>query len=685
MSDTDKYAAQKTLFGDVPVVPHAVGFREELHAREKDNVPNPNRHPGQFAPKGGSNPLLKVVETDEGWIASAVLKDGKEFRVYGHDRRDAISNAVRTGEKMGVIFDPPKAEPAIGGLFNSMHPRETVNHGDKRAGQFAPKIHPVVKEETERYFRRNGIDVDRYGMGRNVMGLLMSVLAMHATNQLMSRGGQQSQPKPKPAQQSSPSNQDFEKLHPRAQTPGSGQKPGQFTAKPEGQKQSTQREVRPLKDPLANKPKPPSTQTTPQQDKPVARPWLAAPGTPKPDVTEYDRDPRRGTPEQKAARMEQMKARDAAAQKPPVQTPKDANTARIAEIWDVDTTVPTPVPPAVTSPQTPTLESFTADVLGKLKIQPAGPNPRKKFLQDGSVNPDYSPQDLGMGKRPVPEKPAKPSLLDMPSQSSEGDIFANPAAKARKEKAELDRITQFDTSMFAEPEQPEAPSAPVTIDDVGGDYVALEQARKERQKLVTANRNWEIETQEDPEANTAEIASEYELDHEPFSKYVSEMQSFEQSEWKRREAVKTAIRKAWHVNSQDLSDMENRKGLDHSSLQGADQIKGSVDDSDIYEFLGSDEQEWAQNAWIMLREDPPPKPGAHSKDWLRTHADQFTRLHQMSGQSKQDYPEPEDGMPFSRRSLFNMVDRYFKQEQLRFHGRKPQSSASFWTALDSWL
>jgi hypothetical protein len=724
MSDIDKYAAQKTLFGDTPAVPHAVGFREELHAREKDNIPNPNRHPGQFAPKGGSNPLLKVVETDEGWIASAVLKDGKEFRVYGHDRRDAISNAVRTGEKMGVIFDPPKAEPKIGGLFNSMHPREVTNHGAKHAGQFAPKIHPIVEQETERYLRHNGIDVERYGMGRNVMKLLMSVLAMHAMNHVMSRQSQASPQRPKPAQQSSPSNQDFEKLHPRAQTPGSGQKPGQFTAKPEGQKQQAPapkpRPVRPLterpdkKAQLSQSPptqqqqqswydwasktqlwnpnyNPQSTQELAQpqeQQAPVTpKPWLAAPGTPKPDVTEYDRDPRRGTPEQKAARMEQMKARDAGPQKPPVQTPKDANTARIAEIWDVDATVPSAIPPAVPAPQAHTVESFTADVLGKLKTQPAGPNPRKKILPDGSDNPDYNPQNLGMGKLPVVEKPAKPtkpSLLDMPAQSSDGDIFQNPAAKARKEKAELDRITKFDPSMFSEPEQPEAPSAPVTLNDAGGDYVALEQARKERQKLVTANRNWEIETQEDPEANTAEIASEYELDHEPFSDYVNEMQQFEQGEWKRREKVKTAIRKAWHVDSQDLADMENRKGLDHSSLQGADQIKGSVDDSDIYEFLGSDEQEWAQNAWKMLREEQPPKPGAHSKDWLRTQAENFTRQ-TMSSQSQQEYYAPEDGMPFSKRSLNLMVDRYFRQEQLRFHGKRSQTAFSFWTALDSWL
>jgi hypothetical protein len=734
MSDIDKYAAQKTLFGDTPAVPHAVGFREELHARERDNIPNPNRHPGQFAPKGGSNPLLKVVETDEGWIASAVLKDGKEFRVYGHDRRDAISNAVRTGEKMGVIFDPPKAEPKIGGLFNSMHPREVINHGAKHAGQFAPKIHPIVEQETERYLRHNGIDVERYGMGRNVMKLLMSVLAMHAMNHVMSRQSQASPQKPKPAQQSSPSNQDFEKLHPRAQTPGSGQKPGQFTSKPESQRQPSPppqpRPVRPLTerpDKKAQLSQSPPTQQQQQQEQPAPvtpKPWLAAPGTPKPDVTEYDRDPRRGTPEQKAARMEQMKARDAGPQKPPVQTPKDANTARIAEIWDVDATVPSTIPPAVPAPQAHTVESFTADVLGKLKTQPAGPNPRKKILPDGSDNPDYNPQNLGMGKLPVAEKPAKPtkpSLLDMPAQSSDGDIFQNPAAKARKEKAELDRITRFDVNDFAEPEGEEefaggeefdvpAPTedqfdTPEQLQKMQ-DYRARRPSSEDPQELAewrktkpetyeSAMQKWNAKryrlnsknkkaVQDDPEENIYQAAEQNEFLPEQFKAHIEEMQRFEQGEWERREKVKSNILKAWNTDRSTLKRMENRN-QDHSNLLGADQLKGSVDDSDLYEFLGSDDGEWAQNAWAMVREDTPPKPGAHDKDWINGHVEEFKRQQSMSSQSQQEYDAPEDGMPFSKRSLNLMVDRYFRQEQLRFHGKRSQTAFSFWTALDFWL
>jgi hypothetical protein len=659
---------------------------------------------------------------------------------------------------------------------------------------------------------------------------------MHAMNHVMSRQSQASPQRPKPAQQSSPSNQDFEKLHPRAQTPGSGQKPGQFTAKPEGQKQQSSapkpREARPLTERPDKQPQlsqSPPTQQQEQQAPVTPKPWLAAPGTPKPDVTEYDRDPRRGTPEQKAARMEQMKARDAGPQKPPVQTPKDANTARIAEIWDVDATTPsaqtfdvwhspktgsskpsgaataglgdvfatdnkeyaaqygTPGEYTATmqnpyqmssaefrsldrgfdasfqksaqfrkqleskghdgivvshadgtkehvlfnkdnlkpkAPQVHTVESFTADVLGKLKTQPAGPNPRKKILPDGSDNPDYNPQDLGMGKLPVAEKPAKPtkpSLLDMRAQSSDGDIFQNPAAKARKEKAELDRITRFDVNDFAEPEGEEefaggeefdvpAPTedqfdTPEQLQKMQ-DYRARRPASEDPQSLAewrktkpetyeSAMQKWNAKryrlnsknkkaVQDDPEENIYQAAEQNEFLPEQFKAHIEEMQRFEQGEWERREKMKSNILKAWNTDRSTLKRMENRN-QDHSNLLGADQLKGSVDDSDLYEFLGSDDGEWAQNAWAMVREDTPPKPGAHDKDWINGHVEEFKRQQSMPSQPQHEYEQAEDDMPFSKRSLNLMVDRYFRQEQLRFHGKRSQTAFSFWTALDSWL
>jgi hypothetical protein len=276
-----------------------------------------------------------------------------------------------------------------------------------------------------------------------------------------------------------------------------------------------------------------------------------------------------------------------------------------------------------------------------------------------------------MGKKP------DTSLLDNPAQPAGNiDIFANPAAEARRKKAELEKLTAFDPAEFAEPEQPEAAGQTLTAADTGGDYVALEEARKNRDALVRRNREWEKQTQENPEANTAEIAEEYELEPEEFGKFASEMESQELGAWKRREDVKTAIRKVWNVDSSTLSRMENR-GLDHSSLSGSDNLKGNLSDDQIYEYLGSDEQEWAQNAWEMLREDTPPKPGRHDKEWLRKHADYFTRL-QNTQIPQEVFAEPEDGMPFSRRSLTRQMDKYFRL-------RSQQNAANIWTLLDSWL
>jgi len=771
MNDLDKYAQQLSLFGEMPTVPHPKGFREELHAREKDSIPNPNRHPGQFAPKGGSNPLLKVVEHANGWAASAMLKDGKEFRVEGRDRREAISNAIRAGERMGVIFDPPKAEPALGGLFDeNAHPRHKAGNSD--GGQFAPKNevassesksqpdplaiaqealsnnenigitmgrhgvtikgHPdyrtirqqvskhleelqeqakpkpsparqraidaqirnraenpadnyshrayeQLEEEAERYFRDYTLyDVDRYGMGGGIMKLILSMMAMHAMSSIINKQSQARQQsptqKPSPTAPTTPSNQDFEKLHPRAQTQSGNSKPGQFAKKPEGQKQHSPppqpREARPLTELPDKKTQLSQSPPTQQQPTPVTpKPWLAEPGSPKPDVTAYDLDPRRGTPEQKAGAMQSRMDRDAGAHQQPAQTPADPNTARIAEIWH--------------GKGSGEADDFGAgvDLAPKSIKTVAGPNPRKKTLEDGSVNPHYKPQQL------FTQKKTTPSLLDssVTDSGNNNDIFANPAAKARKEKAELDRITKFDPTEFGDGiEQPDAPMARPTIQSTQGDYTALEATRDERAKQVKAFRDWEKKTQEDPETNIADVATEHDLDHEPFSNYAKEMQAFEESEWKRREAVKTAIRKTWGVDGSDLRTMENRY-QDHSVLSRGDELKGNLDDSDIYEFLGSDEQEWAPNAWAMLREEQPERPGAHSKDWLRSHAENFKRLQAMTQPETDLYPEPEDGMPFSKKAIVKEIDRYFRQHLSRIRSTKVNSDSLSWTVLDTWL
>lgn len=495
------------------------------------------------------------------------------------------------------------------------------------------RIYGQFEEEAERYFRDYTLyDVDRYGLGGGIMKLILSMMAMHAMSSMIgnqSQAGQQGQ-KPSAAAPTTPSNQDFEKLHPRAQTPGGGQKPGQFTSKP---------------DTGGSAPTP-----APQQRQ-------ARPLTERPDIRSQQSTPFQAQ-------------NQPAAPQPQIQTPTDPNTARIAEIWH-----------GKGSGQADDFGAGVGVTPQPLKTEPAAPNPRKKTLEDGSANPAHDPQQL------IKPKTEKPTLLDRQASDSgsNADIFANPAAKARKEKAELDRITKFDPSEFGDGiEQPDAPVPKPTIQSTQGDYNALEAARDERSKQVKAFRDWEKKTQEDPETNIADVATEHELDHEPFSKYAKEMQAFEESEWKRREGVKTAIRKAWKVDGSDLRTMENRS-QDHSNLQRGDELKGSVNDADLYEFLGPDEGEWSQNAWAMLREDPAERPGAHSKDWLNQHAENFKRLQSMVEPETQDYPEPEDGMPFSKKSLTKEIDRYFRQHLSRIRSTKANSDSQSWTALDSWL
>jgi len=93
----------------------------------------------------------------------------------------------------------------------------------------------------------------------------------------------------------------------------------------------------------------------------------------------------------------------------------------------------------------------------------------------------------------------------------------------------------------------------------------------------------------------------------------------------------------------------------------------------------------AMDVKAMLREDPPERPGAHSKDWLQSHAENFKRLQSMIEPDAELYPEPEDGMPFSRKSLTKEIDRYFRQHLSRIRATKANSDSQSWTALDSWL
>ena len=924
----DQYALQKSLFGGTDTEAHNKAYREELHAREKDQIPNPNVNPGQYAPKGGRNPLLKVVQHATGWTASTMLPDGKEFRVEGHDRQHAISQAIRAGEKMGHVFDPPKAEPEIGGLFHGgkfaehEHPREQANAGLKHAGQFAPKhqaappaeapfvlqrpkknravatfdnnantkqgglfdagkknelpgqsllfnsdagdLHnpktmenkvaakpeapafnhdqhvkiaadsigslrkqdvyrllefapkehrrsvadhigkhrpefmdeineslddlgePAVKysrrvyeqfeHETERYLRDYTLyDVDRYGMGGKIMRTILAFMAMHAMSKMMGNKSQGGAQKP-PAQASSPSNQDFEKLHPREAVQGGNHKPGQFAKKPAGavpqhdDPKQIEREqqavdmknhnagVKSLQ-PIFKKKAADQARSDKAAERDAAKEaaqhakdnpdWLKkaeedrarTAAKPKPSFeSSHNSTPSQETEADRDYQRKQAEFDASQSTKPttPIQAPHDRHTAKVAEVWHGKPEQPSQQEindfhdtPWSSSP-TPTVESFTDEVMqhhagnGQVETAQEPPEPDTKPMRGVPDAPQLeAPRNYpdNLNKPPEQQENYKPPERDIQ------DVMRNPAAEARKAKAaeakaqaeaqaEVDKRIDFnvsemqgDTEVVEKTYGKEQPkeedySTPENLAKVKqwrdsrpeneADRPAwrkqkpdtFESATKrwKRGQARVSNQNNKAINEGNPEENIASVATEHELDHEPFSKYANEMQAFEQDQWKKREAVKTGIRKAWGVTSGKVRKMEEGH-QDHSNLKHEDELKGEIPEADLHEHLGPDDHYWAQNAWAMLREDTQPKPGAHDREWLDSHAKAYKRLQSLHQPESEDYPEPDydpasgEKMPFSRRSLAMSADRYFREFRNSQNQNRPQN----WTLLDQWV
>lgn len=643
--------------------------------------------------------------------------------------------------------------------------------------QYSRRVYEQFEHETERYLRDYTLyDVDRYGIGGKIMKTLLAFMAMHAMGHLMGNKSQAGPQQEKPAATagSSPSNQDFEKLHPREAVQGGNHKPGQFAKKPAGASAQA-----PQKSPMLNG-KPVMSASTSYDgtkgpapgQKPPQRP-APVPASRKESVlsSTLHHDPKQIEREQQAADMKNhlagvkslqpifkkkaaeqarsdkaaerdaakeakknpdwlkqaadSQARAAAKPKPdwakggtpapttPIQEPQDRHTAKVAEIWhgkpEPTQQVHRPGGPAYQGADTasskhwfpyngakPTVESFTDEVLqhyaGKGQEAPAEPtDERADKLPTVTVGKQPSPAE----QEPfVPEykkrhaerwaamKAEKEADANQPAIA---DVMRNPAAEARKAKAESDKRTAFDPTEFGAgvEEQPEAPKRQQTIQDHNGDYDALDAAKKDRAKSVKANRDWEKKTNENPDENIASVAADHEIDHEPFSKYANEMQAFEQEQWKKHRDLQAAVRK--HIGSSSYKRQRANAGAkgheEHHDMENS--LRGNIPHETLVEHFGHDTQDWDHKAYELANSPTPPKPGAHDRDWLDNHAKAYKRLQSLHQPEVDpaDYPEPEDGAPFSNRSLALAADRYFRQ----FRSRQNQNSLQNWTILDQWV
>lgn len=477
----------------------------------------------------------------------------------------------------------------------------------------------IAKDEIERYVKSSTdtemIDPDRYGMGGNILRLILAALATHA---LSSDDSHASDSAGGP-QQSQVSNQPFEQLHPREQTTAGQKHAGQFAPK--------QKPVQSASD----------DGSTPQE----FHQWA--------DTANWQSQPPIAKPQPK---------------------PLDHVTKSVAEKWHgKSTNVSTGesngsgTHPVGTAPEAGT-DPVTA-------VVDRGTEPASTEVAESTVEPAAGTSD-------TPEPPIEPQAVPDVRDERDLDDSFNPA--------ELEQAT---------PEQPEAAGSVLKKPDVAtkfnGDYDAFDQAKKDRAALVRQNRQWEKNVEENPERNVNEIAAEYEMDPAELREYAEGLQQWEQDEWQKRESVKTQIRKAWGVHGGTLRDMEN-KGLDHNSLKNSDGLYGSLDTNALREHLGPDEHLWAEKAWSMLREDPQPKPGMHDKEWLRRVADDayHKQLANISNSDEEYFDDPGEDefgnkMPFSRKSLGLIVERYFQKQREKYRARTTHSGGEFWTSIDRWL
>jgi len=274
-------------------------------------------------------------------------------------------------------------------------------------------------------------------------------------------------------------------------------------------------------------------------------------------------------------------------------------------------------------------------------------------------------------------------------------VAAEKAAKpSRAEQKAAEKRVEFDPSEWEnEPEDEPAPIAKVKTKDytkkdstgkvVEQDLVARDEARAKRANAVrSARRKLNSTAEERGEQNIAEMSENHGLHHDSFSQHVKAMESHEGGLWDAKEKAKTQIRKAWGVTSRDLEKLADK---DHTSLEAQDNLSGNVEN--IHEHLGSDPHYWGQNAWDMLREDTPERPGVHNKEWLEHHAKQFKEMsnNQPQYDNHQDYEEPPDGAPFSRKALTAEIDRYFNEARIQYRKQRQTAASAIWTDKDRWL
>lgn len=562
--------------------------------------------------------------------------------------------------------------------------------------------------ETERYLRDYTLcdpDIDRYGFGKHILRMLLSGLAMHALGHFMPQPGEGSSAPDKPT---TPGFQENE--HPRESINAGQKHAGQFAPKPQhaDESQAGQRGAGgPVKPPTmpqhpqasphpAVRPLDPHTAAvaekwhgSPQQKQaefkakvragvdhfdstgqPIPAPPKATfpPKAPEPykAPTNTAYNEHRPTPEQKAEALARQKQKDAGefsrnypdninkpAQEQENYAPPDREAPAASRKWWQEEN-PEPV---TLNPNIPGVTESAEVTSQDRHVEPT--QEEIAALDNDPYN--YDPEEAAPpATQPVLEsKPAVPATLK-PVQADDDERARQQAeARAKRNAAHAAKLAEQKAAQPTAAEK-KAAAKRVEFDPTG----------------------WGDDEPSTPKESIAQVATRHGLEESDFHSHLDEMEKHDTEQWKKQRHLQAEVRKYIGSNTaRRQAANEGKKG--HEEYHDiADALSGNIPHEVLVEHFGHDTQDWDHKAYALANSPTLERPGKHDPEWVEKHAkDLANRMEAASQAPEYDYPEPEDGVPFSRKALTAEMDRYFYKAVQEYRRRNQSAVSRIWTGI----
>lgn len=565
-----------------------------------------------------------------------------------------------------------------------------------------------LEQETERYLRDYTLcepDLDRYGFGKHIMRMLLSGLAMHALGHFMPQPGDGSSAPDKPT---TPGFQEQE--HPREAINAGQKQAGQFAPKhghaDAGQagQSGADHPVKTPQMPHVAPPAQPAPRPLDSHTAAVAEKWhgsqsqqhadfrskvlssvdhfdktgqqLPKPESPKPAPYKAPTDTAynayKPTPEQKAEAVARQKQKDAGEfsrnypdnlNKPPAEqanyAPPERQTPEASKPWwhsdnQEPVTLNPGIPGVTESAKAPTQDRHvepTQEEIAALDNDPYNYDPE-------ATAPTAAPVQQ---QEPQSAKPAQPATLKPAPQDDEARAQQQAEARAKRNAEHAAKLAEQKAAKPTASEQKNAAKR-IEFDPTGwGD---------DDEASTTSKKGLE------------QVAARHGLETDQLGKHIDEMEKHDQEQWRQKRQLQSDVRKYIGSNTARRQSANDGKKGHEEYHDIADALSGNIPHEVLVAHFGHDPQDWDHQAYELANSPTLERPGRHDPEWVEKHAkDLANRMESASQAPEYDYPEPEDGVPFSRKSLAAEIDRYFYKAVQEYRRRNKSAVSRIWTDI----